>query len=462
MRRGIDAAPSVGRRLLALLLLPAVAILVAGTLGDYFTAVAPFRAAYDQALIDTAIAVAGRVVTRGDGRPSLSLPPDAAAILRADSVDSIYFRVSGPDDAFISGDADLPELAGQAANPTRGNATYRGEPIRLVSYRTSAGPDLVTVTVGETLHKRDRARAAVLTTAIAVDVAELGLMLALIWLGVRIALAPVRGVAMQIHRRSARDLAPLSLDTVPVEIRGVVAALNRLFATVTRAGAEQRRFLESAAHQLRTPLTGIQAQLELLAGDEADPPRHERLRKVLEAAHRLTHTTHQLLALAHSDEAATLDRSFEPVELAAVVAAVVNERIAAADGSGIDLGASIEAASVPGVPWLLAEALGNLADNAMTYTPRGGSVTIQCGRDGPPFLRVTDTGTGIAPADRERVLDRFFRGSNARGDGSGLGLSIVQEVAQLHAATLAIAAGPGGRGTVVTIYFRGMQEREPA
>ena len=109
MRMKNDPVPSVRKRLLALLLLPAVAVLVAGTLGDYFTATAPFSEAYDQALIDTAIALAGRVAPRSDGQPTLVLPPDAAAILRRDKIDSIYFRVSGPGGSLIYGDADLPD-----------------------------------------------------------------------------------------------------------------------------------------------------------------------------------------------------------------------------------------------------------------------------------------------------------------------------------------------------------------
>jgi two-component system sensor histidine kinase TctE len=361
--------------------------------------------------------------------------------------------VSGAKGEIMSGDADLPELPGNGANPVRGDASFRGEPIRLVSYRTLAGPALVTVTVGETLHKRDAARAAVLTTAVAVDAAELALLLALIWLGVRLSLAPLRHVASQIYRRSARDLAPLPLTRVPIEIRGVVEALNRLFATVTRSSAEQRRFLESAAHQLRTPLTGIQAQLELLAGDATEPQHAERLRSVLDAARRLAHTAQQLLALARADEAVTLDRKFEDVDLARVVESAIGDRVAAADAAGIDLGAEIEATTVRGVPWLIAEALANLLDNALNYTPADGRVTVRCERGSSPNLQVMDTGPGIPPCDRERVVDRFFRGGNARGDGSGLGLAIVREVAQLHGATLSIDAGPDGRGTLVTLRF---------
>ncbi|MEJ0034787.1 MAG: sensor histidine kinase N-terminal domain-containing protein [Gammaproteobacteria bacterium] len=449
-----ERVPSVRRRLFALLLLPAIGVLIAGTLSDYFTAAAPFREAYDQALIDTAIAVSTHVEVDQDGKPKIVLPPDAVSILRADSYDSIYFRVSGPDGRFIYGDEDLPELAPRVNNPARGDATYRGEKIRLVSYRTLGPAGAITVSVGETLHKRDRARRNILTTSLAVDVAQLGLVLAMIWFGVRVALAPLQNVEAQIAHRSARDLAPLGTASVPIEIRSLVSALNRLFLTVTQTSAAQRRFLESAAHQLRTPLTGLQAQLELLADEEAGSPTQPRLLMALEGARRLGHTTHQLLTLARSDQAANLNWELVPIDLPSIVETVITDRLTAADAAGIDLGAEIEPASVRGVAWLLTEALGNLTNNAIAYTPKGGSVTVRCGvREGAPFLRVTDTGIGIPPEERTRVLERFFRASNTRGGGSGLGLAIVNEVAQLHGAAVAIDAGPDGKGTAITIQF---------
>jgi len=449
-----ERARSIRRRLFALLLVPSVLVLAAGTLSDYFTAVTPFREAYDQSLIDGALAVAANVRMDANNKATLTLPPEAVAILRADSSDAIYYRVSDSTGALIAGDADLPEAPRSGTNPSRADARYLDEPIRVVSYRTYTNAGLLTISVAETTHKRDDVRTHILSSSLAVDFMELGLVLALIGVGARLALSPLREVQEQIGQRSARDLAPLPLDRVPVEIRSIVETLNRLFNTVSESASAQRRFLESAAHQLRTPLTGIQAQLELLVADEADHSKQQRLTFILDAARRLTHTTQQLLTLARSDEAANLRWDLADVSLPLIVENIVADRVAAADRAGVDLGAEIYPACVKGVGWLLNEAVGNLANNAIAHSPAGAQVTVRCGvQRGAPFVEVTDSGVGIPAEERDRVLERFVRGSNARGAGSGLGLAIVSEVAQLHGATIDIATGPDGKGTSVRLRF---------
>jgi two-component system sensor histidine kinase TctE len=450
MRRTNERTLSIRRRLFTLLLIPASLVLAAGTLIDYLASRSPLRDAYDQALIDAAIAIAAYVESDAQGNATLTLSPHAIALLRSDSSDAIYFQVTGANGRYIAGDADLPQLHQTVGNPARGDTLYDGERIRMVAYRdmSSAGP--IIVTVAETMHKRDHTLNRILSSALVVDAAQLSLVLLLIWLGVRLAMAPLHQVERQIGRRSPRDLAPLPTKTVPVEILSLVKTINRLFNVLRDTGSAQRRFLESAAHQLRTPLTGVQAQLELLAAEGADT----RLNRVLDATRRLAHTTHQLLTLARSDEAANLNWDFASVDLAQLVESVVAQRFATADLAGIDLGAQIEPAQVRGVAWLLEEALGNLVNNAIAHTPSGGSVTVQCGNEhDAAFLEIVDTGIGIPVAERKPVLERFFRGSNARGDGTGLGLAIVDEVAQLHGAGLAINAGPDERGTAIRLTF---------
>ena len=444
-------APSIRKRLLALLLLPAVLILIAGTLSDYFTALAPYRDAYDQALFDAALAVSAHVRADARGHPTLSLPPDAIAILRYDTYDSIFFKVTAESGDFIAGDRDLPQLPPEKTNPARGYTRYHGEPVRLVTYRAKTATGILDVSVAETLHKRDHTRSRILGTALAVDISQLSLVLALIWVGVRLALGPLRSVEAQISKRSARDLTPLPRESVPTEIEGLVTALNRLFVTVRATSDAQRRFLESAAHQLRTPLTGLQVQLELLTEDPCAAAVKERLAPLLEATQRLTHTTQQLLALARSDEAANLRWEFTQIELADVVESTVADRISAALAAGIDIGADTGPGTIQGVRWLLLEALSNLVNNSIAHTPAGGTITVRCGVE---FLEVCDSGIGIPVDERERVLGRFFRGSNARGAGSGLGLAIVAEVAQLHGASVSIDSGPDGKGTRVRMTFQ--------
>jgi two-component system, OmpR family, sensor histidine kinase TctE len=445
-------ALSIRWRLFGTLFVPAAAVLIAGTVTTYLTLVPPFIDAYDQSLLESALAIAAHVQPDANGRLELSLPPDALAIVRADSKDSVFFRVTSADGTFISGDADLPDVATRARTRLQVDAEYRGMPVRLVGYRTYVGNYGFSVTMGETTHKRDEMRARILTSALATDGVVLGVILTLIWFSVNRSLAPLRALEDQISSRSANDLTPVAVGDVPAEIRGVVAALNRLFGLVREGALSQRRFLDNAAHQLRTPLTGIQAQLELICASEEDPRRRQRLLRILDGARRLGHTTHQLLTLARADESANPRWEFEEVELTAVVESVVEDSVAAAEDAGIDLGAELEQARVRGIGWLLTEALKALTNNALEHTRRGGSVTVRCGVErGAAYIEVVDNGVGIPALERERVLERFFRASNARGSGSGLGLAIVKEVTELHGGALTVDVGPDGAGTRVRL-----------
>ena len=224
-------------------------------------------------------------------------------MLRTDSLDTIYYRVSAGDGRFIAGDEDLPLLHQAIGNPTFGDAHLprRAHPHRELSgHRSARGAAIVTV--AETLHKRNTARRRVLQTSLAVDAAQLAIALVVIWLGVRFAIAPLRVVEQQLAARGSRELEPFSTTGVPLEIRGLIDALNRLMGALHEAEQAERSFLENAAHQLRTPLAGMLAQLELLsvAGAELSS---ERVQAVLAGGRRLARTTHQLLSLARSDAA---------------------------------------------------------------------------------------------------------------------------------------------------------------
>jgi two-component system sensor histidine kinase TctE len=164
-----------------------------------------------------------------------------------------------------------------------------------------------------------------------------------------------------------------------------------------------------------------------------------------------------LLALARSEHATFAHADFQSVDLAGLAEACATDYVNSAIAADIDLGVELQPAAVHGIAWLIAEAVGNLIDNAITYTPRGGAITVACGKRGDlAFVEVTDTGIGIPPAERERVTGRFFRGEHSRGSGSGLGLAIVADVARLHNASLAITSGAEGVGTSVRLEFRAL------
>jgi len=202
------------------------------------------------------------------------------------------------------------------------------------------------------------------------------------------------------------------------------------------------------------PGPGLQAQLDLLLAESAAAPVKTRLLTLQEGIRQLAHSANQLLTLARADPAVNIAAKLTIVDLQTIVGEVVARFYDRALAATIDLG--VEAASTPihADPSLLDDLLSNLVDNALKYTPAGGSVTVSTGCSaGRPYLAVTDTGPGIPEGERSRVRDRFYRLPNSPGHGSGLGLAIVDEIARLNEATLTIESGPGGRGTRISIVF---------
>jgi two-component system sensor histidine kinase TctE len=449
-----DHAGSVQRRLLGLLLIPLALLLAGGILLDYTIVIRPIPAAYDQALVNAALGIAAHVEVDANGHVAADLSQQADTLLRSDRYDAVYYLVSGPDGAYLAGDRDLPVAPGDPRKPTYRDTEFRGDPIRVASYRVPTAAGVVTVSVAETLHKRERARRRVLVSLVGTDLLQLGATLLLAWIGVRYGLRPLRALRDQIAARSARDLAPLDLAPVPGEVRPLVRALNRLLATVREAAEAQQRFLADAAHQLRTPLGGIQAQLELLAHDPGAAPLRDRVRALHEGSRRAAHTANQLLALARAEPSAVVAGDIRPVDLKALVTDAVAAQFDRALAAHQDLGAETEPVHVAASDWLLRELLANLLDNALAYTPAGGHVTVRCGADGAgAFLEVEDNGPGIPPALRGRVRERFYRLPGSRGNGCGLGLAIVDGIARLYGAELGIDEGADGRGTRVRVRF---------
>src|SRR5262249_13552469 len=233
--------PSIRRRLFVTLFLPAAAVLMAGTASDHLLPLPPHTNAFDQELLDAALVLAAHVEKDPKGRLSLSLPVDALAMLRAGSQDSLYFRVSMTDGTLIAGDADLPSPAESGSGV---DAEYRGAEIRLIGHDDHVGRERITVAIAETTHQRDALRARILLTAVAADVVVLGLILALIWFSVHLSLHPLAKIEHQVAGRSPEDLTPISIGSVPAEIRSMISALNRVFSLVYENAASQRRFLE--------------------------------------------------------------------------------------------------------------------------------------------------------------------------------------------------------------------------
>jgi two-component system OmpR family sensor kinase len=276
----------------------------------------------------------------------------------------------------------------------------------------------------------------------------------LIYIVVGNSLRPLRNLAEAVGSRSPSALGPLPPDGQPPELVPVVTALNDLLHKLDHALSSQRAFVADAAHELRSPLTALKLQLQLAERAASDGQRDVAFAKLHERLDRSTHLVQQLLTSARQESAA--DRPLAAVGLLDLAQQCVADRFVQACERGIDLGVAPggEDVLVDGHPDDLRILLGNLLDNALRYTPPGGRIDVAAGRDGAAaLLQVADTGPGIAPHERERVFDRFYRGEGNDAWGSGLGLSIVRSIADAHGATVKLGEREQGSGLIVKVRF---------
>lgn len=285
--------------------------------------------------------------------------------------------------------------------------------------------------------------------------AALPLLGLLIWLGVNKGLAPLGRIARDVASRAPQHLAPLDIQQSPREILPLVEALNGLFGRLNQALENERRFTADAAHELRTPLAALRVQAQVALRSQEDAERRHAIEQVVEGTDRATHLVEQLLTLARLDPEAAR-ATHQPLDLRAVASEILSALAPAAVAKRIEL--SLTEGSpvmVQGDAAMLRVLLRNLVDNAVRYTPEGGAVTVAVNSEhGRAVLEVCDSGPGILPEEQGRVLERFYRGLGTGQSGSGLGLSIVKRIAQLHDAELYLGEGAGGKGLRVRVLLR--------
>jgi two-component system sensor histidine kinase TctE len=459
VRHPATARFSLRRRLLAFLLVPLLLLMGGSVVSDYQEGLRVANSAYDYALFATAQAVAARL----DPDP----PSRRGSAVRGDSIDRIFYALIDSDGSFLTGDRRLLDYANVTGldNPSYRFATLDDLPVRVATYRHRLDETTrpVVVVVAETIHKREIAATRAMLSTLWIDGALIVLSMIAVFFGVRYALKPLDLLGERIRQREVDDLRPVSEAGTPSETRALVTAINRLLDNLRDAGLAQQAFLSSAAHQLRTPLAGLQTQLELAAENMSGEPL-QRMHAMHESARRLAHLTTQMLALARSSADANPTDEMPPVALNELLESAASDFIDAALAKNIDLGFEAEAAVVAGFRWMLRELLANLIDNSLRYTPGGGRVTVRCGTvpGGNPFIEIEDNGPGIPPDSRDRVLERFVRLDKQSGDGSGLGLSIVKEVAVRHRATLSLRDAAGRHGLLVRVEFPPCKDADAA
>lgn len=440
-------ARSLRARLLRMLLPPIAALLVLGAMVAYYPSMEPATEAYDQALVDVGISI-GTYIRDGEAGYRLALPVAVDQVLRRDSFDTVYYRVVGPNGEPIAGDEGLPPPPADSdaeSGVVVYNGVYNGRKVRAIALPAQCGPALCRVVVAETTLKRNRLARDILFSTLLPEMLIACATLVIVWFGVKRGLGPLARLSDEIKARSAGDLRPIDPAGTPEEARPIVSALNDLLGQLAQASRNQQRFLANAAHQLRTPLAGLQAHTELALAKPLPEPARGELEHVREATIRTARLANQLLALARAEPGARGDAA--QVELKALVESEADAWVHQALARDVDLGFDLAPASVRGDAFLLREALANLVHNGIEYSPRGGRVTVRTGsRDGRPFAEVEDDGPGIPGPERERVLERFYRVPGTPGTGSGLGLAIVREIAAGHGAAIVIADGGGDTG----------------
>lgn len=446
--------PSLRRRLFAWLIGPAAALVVVSALAAYATAYRFANQVYDRWITDTTVALAQLVTTSFEGRITIDLPTAAQQMLDSDQRDRIYYKVSELDGTFVGGHRGLPEppkVPEQGAAPFCFDGALQGDPVRVATYRP-AGATFI-VQVAETLNKRDILALEIIASMLLPLVALVAIAAIGLWLGVRRGLEPLTALAREIGGRSAQDLSPVDATVTPLETQPLVRALNDLLTRLGHVLAAQRRFVADAAHQLRTPLTGLKTQAELgLRTTDAAAVRSS-LRQIVAGTDRTAHLVNQLLSLARAEPEGQVTVRRERLDLTRLARDTTADWIPRALEHGIDLGfEGEEPLWIEGDATLLRELTGNLIDNAIAYCPSGTEVTVAVHRDGPrALLTVTDGGPGVPEAERERVFERFHRVLGAGAEGSGLGLAIVRQIAERHGGEARLDAGPGGRGTCVRV-----------
>jgi len=335
--------------------------------------------------------------------------------------------------------------------PTLGytNLSLGGETWRAYGLRTTDG----VIQVAQPVRVREAlARAAALRVMIPLIVLLPIIIAAVVWVVGR-GLQPLRRVTAEVQQRDAGTLTALGSANLPLEIKPLVDELNRLLARLQVAFTAQRAFISDAAHELRSPLTALRLQAQLLDRAPDETARLEARAQLGAAIERATHLVEQLLTLARSEPQETAVK-FEPVALADIAAEAITECHVTALDRNIELSLDAEPGlKVRGDREALRAMLRNIIDNAVRYTPRGGSVAVRTlAKSELALIEIIDTGPGIAPEERGRIFDRFYRRPGTAAPGTGLGLAIVKAIAERHGAQVLLEDAAGG-GLRVIVEF---------
>lgn len=440
-------APSLVGNLLLRLTVPLLVIVAAtAALGGWW-ANRLAEQTFDRWLLDSARSLAQQVRFEGT-RARLNLGGEAESILAFDALDRTYYSVR-QGGRLLAGHTDLP-ASGQEGDPLYFDAQMQAQPVRVVRLTVpnfvATDGDPAQVYIAETRLKREEVRRDIQLMLI-----PSGLLLLVtagaIVAAVRGTLAPVEALANRWLAQSHQALDEVDLKRVPRELQPLAGALNRLFARLREVLARERRFTANAAHQIRTPLAGLQLGLARAAQAPDLATAQATIQELQTTTQRTARLVQQLLALSRLEPEATARLAWRTVDLCDVARDVGQAYVQTALDRRVQFDLILPPSPVPirAEPDLLSECLGNLVDNALRYAAQGGALTIEVTPSPTgPSIQVDDAGPGIESSQHAAMLERFVRGGAAQQDGTGLGLAIAQEIAQLHGSALEL--GPSDLG----------------
>ena len=450
--------PSLRRRLLGFLLIPVAILLVLDILLTYGVALGYSNHVHDRDLGNDALTLAKMM---GNEQLGGELTPQARFLLQYDPNGDSYFSVVSRRYGLLAGNGHLPRPAqapALGASPELFDTRMDNRPLRAVTLSiasSSHSGDTLIITVAETLHDRHVQARSILLLAILTQALLIVCVLSLVWFGVTHGLRVLDPLTRRLARRN-QELTPIGGPDVPQEILPLTRTIDALFARLRGMLALHDRFIADAAHQLRTPLTGLSLHVERALADPDPVNVHDALTHIRRLTQRAARTTAQLLSLTRAQAPSTDTVEHVRLELTRLIPEAVMQRVHEALAAGVDLGyqGPEQMLSIDGHAASLHDLLDNLIDNSIRYAGRGSTVTVslQPRPDGGANLMVEDNGPGVPPELLPRLSERFFRAPGTSEEGSGLGLAIVQRIAERHHAEVIYQLGEE-HGLCVEVRF---------
>ena len=451
--------PSLRAYLLLWLLVPLSALALLNIWFVHREARTTATVVQDRLLLGSARIIAQQI-QYDDGLLEVAIPPAALELFRSTDQDQVYYRIASPKGLLLSGYAEVPPPPGMLRPEEfmHFSTVVRDQPVRVVAFAQpvfgapNEGP--VVIEVAQTYRAHQRLVQQLWATSLRQELWMLALVAILVWIALRWGLRSIVKLRDLVRERTPGSLEPLDPGPVPQELQPLIAAINGYIQRLDGQVAAGSRFIANASHQLRTPFTILQTQVNYGLRSPDPFQKDEALKAIFQGVRNGTRLVNQLLSLSAAEAGVQHPRPPVAVNVGELVQRVLEEQAPLAQSRDIDLGMDLPSGRIEimASSTMLHELVANLVDNALRYTPPHGMVTVSLRREeAAVILRVEDNGPGISPVDRGRVFERFCRLHQGDTPGCGLGLSIVQEVASALGAEIQLTDPVVGSGLVVTV-----------